>query len=85
MRDLRRWLPRRASPSYFDSWEFTNAPRGISNGITAGFRDENGINYLLTYKQTGADNGWRWGEQWLPHAAWYLLAAATGGDAGPQQ
>ncbi len=70
---------------YFDSWEFTNAPGGISNGITAGFRDENDIDYLLTYKQTGADNDWRWGEQWLPHAAWYLLAAATGGDAGPQQ
>lgn len=70
---------------YFDSWEFTNAPGGISNGITAGFRDKNDIDYLLTYKQTGADNDWRWGEQWLPHAAWYLLAAATGGDAGPQQ
>lgn len=67
---------------YFDSWEFTNAPGGISNGITAGFKDENDIDYLLTYKQTGADNDWRWGEQWLPHAAWYLLAATTGGDAG---
>jgi Glycosyl hydrolase family 9/Cellulase N-terminal ig-like domain len=67
---------------YFDSWEFTNAPGGISNGITSGFRDSNDIDYLLTYKQTGADNDWRWGEQWLPHAAWYLLAATTGGDAG---
>jgi hypothetical protein len=67
---------------YFDSWEFTNAPGGISNGITSGFRDENDIDYLLTYRQTGADNDWRWGEQWLPHAAWYLLAATTGGDAG---
>src|SRR5262249_36438473 len=25
---------------FFDSWEFTNVPGGISNGITAGFRDE---------------------------------------------
>ncbi len=62
---------------YFDSWEFTNAPGGISNGITSGFRDEADIDYLLTYRQTGADNDWRWGEQWLPHAAWYLLAVAT--------
>ena len=67
---------------YFDSWEFTNAPGGISNGITSGFRDEDDIDYLLPYRVTGADNDWRWGEQWLPHAAWYLLAASTGGDAG---
>lgn len=65
---------------YFDSWEFTNAPGGISNGITGGFHDENDIDYLLTYRQTGADNDWRWGEQWLPHAAWYLLAVASGGE-----
>ena len=65
---------------YFDSWEFTNAPGGISNGITSGLHDENDIDYLLTYRQTGADNDWRWGEQWLPHAAWYLLAVASGGE-----
>lgn len=65
---------------YFDSWEFTNAPGGISNGITGGFHDESDIDYLLPYRVTGADNDWRWGEQWLPHAAWYLLAATTGGS-----
>jgi glycosyl hydrolase family 9/cellulase-like Ig domain-containing protein len=63
---------------YFDSWEFTNAPGGISNGITSGFKDESDIDYLLPYRQTGADNDWRWGEQWLPHASWYLLAVASG-------
>ena len=68
---------------YFDSWEFTNAPGGISNGITSGFRDESDIDYLLPYRQTGADNDWRWGEQWLPHAAWYLLAVASAGDKTP--
>ena len=65
---------------YFDSWEFTNTPGGISNGMTSGFHDESDIDYLLTYHQTGADNDWRWGEQWLPHAAWYLLAASVGGE-----
>ena len=65
---------------YFDSWQFTNAPGGISNGITSGFHDESDIDYLLTYHETGADNDWRWGEQWLPHAAWYLLAVASGGE-----
>jgi len=63
---------------YFDSWEFTNTPGGISNGITSGFKDESDIDYLVPYRETGADNDWRWGEQWLPHASWYLLAVASG-------
>jgi hypothetical protein len=69
----------RNNPQYlfFDSWEFTNAPGGISNGITGGFRDENDIDFNLTYHQTGADNDWRWQEQWLPHAAWYILAVSA--------
>ena len=69
----------RNNPQYlfFDSWEFTNAPGGISNGITAGFKDEEDIDYNLTYKQTGADNDWRWQEQWLPHGAWYILAVSA--------
>jgi Glycosyl hydrolase family 9/Cellulase N-terminal ig-like domain len=69
----------RNNPAYlfFDSWEFTNAPGGISNGITAGFRDESDIDYNLTWHQTGADNDWRWQEQWLPHAAWYILAVSA--------
>jgi Glycosyl hydrolase family 9/Cellulase N-terminal ig-like domain len=62
---------------FFDSWEFTNAPGGISNGITSGFRDEDDIDFNLTYKQTGADNDWRWQEQWLPHDSWYLLAVSA--------
>ncbi len=69
----------RNNPQYlfFDSWEFTNAPGGISNGITAGFKNESDIDYNLTYKQTGADNDWRWQEQWLPHGAWYILAVSS--------
>jgi hypothetical protein len=69
----------RNNPQYlfFDSWEFTNAPGGISNGITAGFKDEQDIDYNLTYHQTGADNDWRWQEQWLPHGAWYILAVSA--------
>jgi hypothetical protein len=72
----------RNNPQYlfFDSWEFTNAPGGISNGITAGFKDEEDIDYNLTYKQTGADNDWRWQEQWLPHGAWYILAVSSDGE-----
>ena len=72
----------RNNPQYlfFDSWEFTNSPGGISNGITSGFRDEDNIDYDLKYTETGADNDWRWQEQWLPHASWFLMAVAAQGE-----
>jgi hypothetical protein len=74
----------RNNPQYlfFDSWEYTNAPGGISNGITGGFKDEDGIDYNLTYHQTGADNDWRWQEQWLPHGAWYIFAVSAHDESG---
>jgi hypothetical protein len=74
----------RNNPQYlfFDSWEYTNAPGGISNGITGGFKDEEDIDYNLTYHQTGADNDWRWQEQWLPHGAWYIFAVSAHDESG---
>jgi hypothetical protein len=73
----------RNNPAYmfFDSYEYTNAPGGICNGITSGFRDERDIDLNVPYAETGADHDWRWGEQWLPHASWFLLAVSAG-DAG---
>jgi GH18 family chitinase len=70
----------RNNPEYlfFGSYAYTNAPGGIVNGITSGFEDEQGIDFNLPYATTGADHDWRWGEQWLPHATWYLLAVAAG-------
>jgi GH18 family chitinase len=74
----------RNNPEYmfFGSYEYTNAPGGIVNGITSGLDDPMGIDFNLPHTVTGADNDWRWGEQWLPHATWYLLAV-TAGTAGP--
>jgi len=63
---------------FFDSYEYTNAPGGICNGITGGASDPEGIDFGLRYAETGKDDDWRWAEQWLPHAAWYLLAVAIG-------
>jgi len=70
----------RNNPDYmfFDSWEYKNAPGGIVNGVTAGYKDEEDIDFNLPISVTGADHDWRWGEQWLPHAAWYMLAVAVG-------
>jgi len=73
----------RNNPRYmfFESYEYTNAPGGICNGVTSGFKNEEDIDFNLSFKQTGADHDWRWGEQWLPHASWFLLAAATRGGS----
>ena len=70
----------RNNPAYmfFDSYEYTNAPGGIVNGITAGFKDEQDIDFCLHFAQTQTDDDWRWAEQWLPHAAWFLYAVSLG-------
>jgi len=67
------------NPSYgfFGTFEYTNAPGGIVNGITSGLSNEDDIDFNLSYSKTGKDYDWRWAEQWLPHAAWYMLAVAT--------
>ncbi len=69
----------RNNPEYmfFESYQYTNCPGGICNGITAGLYDEEDIDFHLTYRETGADHDWRWTEQWLPHAAWYLVAVSA--------
>jgi hypothetical protein len=61
---------------FFDSYEYHNAPGGIVNGITSGYKDPHDIDFNVPYAVTGRDEDWRWGEQWLPHDAWYLLAVA---------
>ena len=67
----------RNNPEY--ETRYPNAFGGICNGITGGFRDEEDIDFLPSpYAQSGAHR-WRWSEQWLPHAAWYLLAACSAG------
>ena len=52
---------------------------GISNGITGkdGAADGSGIDFKIH-----ADgNEWRWTEQWIPHAAWFLQAVAAMSDS----
>ena len=68
------------NPAYgfFGTFEYTNAPGGIVNGITSGLDDEEDIDFNLSYATTKKDYDWRWAEQWLPHDAWYLLAVAAG-------
>jgi len=69
----------RNNPEYmfFGSYQYTNTPGGICNGITAGLENEHDIDFNLFYSETGKDYDWRWSEQWLPHAAWYLVAVSA--------
>jgi hypothetical protein len=48
---------------------------GISNGITG--KDGNGDGSGIDFKTEAEGNEWRWTEQWLPHAAWFLQAVTA--------
>jgi len=48
---------------------------GISNGITG--KDGHGDGSGIDFKTRAEGNEWRWTEQWLPHAAWFLQAVAA--------
>ena len=63
----------RNTPDYHEAWP--SSPGGICNGITSGFLDENDIDFQPECAAT-MDNTWRWGEQWIPHASWFLFAAS---------
>jgi hypothetical protein len=55
--------------------DFPNLPGGIVNGITSGWADEEDIAFLPANAPDG--ESWRWAEQWIPHAGWFLLAVAA--------
>lgn len=48
---------------------------GISNGITGA--DGRGDGSGIDFKPRADGNEWRWTEQWIPHAAWFLQAMAA--------
>jgi hypothetical protein len=59
---------------FFKSYKYTSAPGAIINGVTAAENDEHGIAFNEGFAVTGKDEDWRWTEEWLPHAAWFLYA-----------
>jgi hypothetical protein len=48
---------------------------GISNGVTG--KDGNADGSGIDYKPHDNGNEWRWTEQWIPHAAWFLQAVTA--------
>ncbi|EGR2701147.1 glycoside hydrolase family 9 protein [Vibrio parahaemolyticus] len=64
----------RNNPDYLPQHGFFNAKGGVCNGITGGFEDEEDIAFNPPAQKDDMLQNWRWGEQWIPHGAWYLLA-----------
>ena len=56
-------------------YDFINCPGGIVNGITSGLTDEQGIAFVRQ-PTLEIDDNWRWAEQWIPHASWFIYASA---------
>ena len=65
-----------AAYMFFTSYQYTSAPGAILTGIPASETDQDGIAFDEGYAATGKDEDWRWSEEWLPHAAWYLYAVS---------
>ncbi|MCW8330132.1 glycoside hydrolase family 9 protein [Photobacterium sp. SDRW27] len=64
----------RNNPDYLPELGFANAKGGVCNGITSGFDNEQDIAFNPAPQKNDILQNWRWGEQWIPHAGWYLLA-----------
>ncbi|CAH0532575.1 hypothetical protein VST7929_00406 [Vibrio stylophorae] len=62
------------NPDYLPELGFHNAMGGVCNGITAGFDNPRDIAFKPEGQAEDMLQNWRWGEQWIPHGAWYLLA-----------
>ena len=53
---------------------------GISNGITGAAASDEGRG--IVFAPGPDEENWRWLEQWLPHASWFLLAASVMTSSG---
>ena len=56
-----------------NQYDFMISPGGICNGITSREADDKGLEFIMA-PTAECDDNWRWAEQWLPHACWYLNA-----------
>lgn len=70
----------RNNPRYhfLNGFDYANCPGGICNGVTGGLADEEDVEFFSVSRPGIVDDNWRWAEQWLPHASWYIYAVALG-------
>jgi len=65
------------NPDYREGDNSLNFKGGVCNGITAGFSDESDIAFMPLPQDDDPSHKWRWSEQWMPHASWFMLAVTT--------
>lgn len=68
----------RNNPNYSEQGSELNVNGCVSNGITAGFYNQNDIAFAPMPYGNDPYHSWRWGEQWLQHGSWLLLALTSG-------
>ena len=83
------------NPPAYQTYSSSTYAGGIANGITGSNMDGSGIAWdnvsaissdLDALGQSTMDwQTWRFEEQWLPHATWYLMALATRYDEHPMK
>lgn len=81
------------NPPVYQDYGSSTYAGGIANGITGSNMDGSGIAWdnvsaissdLRSLGQSTMDwQTWRFEEQWIPHATWYLMALATRYDENP--
>ncbi len=66
----------RNNPKHINQYN-RNYLGGIANGITSGVKDESDIAFLPEEFKSDLAMNWRWTEQWIPHAGWFMLMITT--------
>lgn len=67
----------RNNPDYREGGTSYNYKGGVCNGITGGFDNEKDLAFMPYPQNDDPSHSWRWSEQWIPHAAWLMLALAS--------
>ena len=67
----------RNNPQYAEGDKEMNVTGCVSNGVTAGFGNESDIAFYPDPYRNDPSHKWRWGEQWLQHGSWLMLAIST--------
>lgn len=65
------------NPDYKEGENSLNFKGGVCNGITSGFSDESDIAFMPLPQDNDPSHKWRWSEQWMPHASWFMLAVTS--------
>ncbi|MEP7278894.1 MAG: glycoside hydrolase, partial [Bacteroidota bacterium] len=61
---------------FFGTFEYSNAPGGIVNGMGAGLENKDDTDFNLSYAKPGRGHDWHGRNNWLAYNSGYMLAVA---------